>query len=872
MPYTLETRDGIVIRNVPDDAPEEELRARVAKLRADRDAGQENRPAEMESFSDVAKATGRGFVTGLTSNADLAQFIGTRGYSLGLPEEEKWGNKARAALAERGLARAPGVPPEGFFPRAAEFLGSGVLPYAGMLGWGAKLSRAGAPVAKNVLERMALSSVQRPALTATGEALGAAGAAAGGEYAASDYPDNLYAQTMLELLGGAAMPMALTSPTMRLAGFVGKQTVGRGREMIRGMRDPIAIDDRAAGRLKSAAGDVPAALAGLEGPNMLPMSIGQRTGSPATIGIEQAASEVSPNVAARLTEIDQEAQRLAREIPLSGLEGDAADVERAAIARRRDITRRVGGSQQRLQAKADAAMQELGDPEDLVKLGTGTKQQIDTAYDSAQRAEDAAWAGVNKSSPISYDNTIKQYDELISGLGRDTPVSKVVPEWIQRRLDAYKRGSLPEAGSKLILPDGVTRELSETPPFRTVGDLTEFRSFILEESRIARAAGERKKAAFLNKLQSSILDDLEGVPGLEEARAVSRNLNETYRQGKVGQLLGHEDTGEAVVSPEATLRSIFTGSREQVAANLSALEKASPESAKNVEEFLRSEFLNTVYEKGRKVPGAAQAFFGNSKYAEALKRFPALKARLSDAGESERLAVQAAKLKAGVTEGLHSRNRSVLAMYLDADPGRGVSEIMSGKTPYKTMRQLYAMVQKDPRARTGLQAEAIRYILEQSTRDGKITSKALTDNIKKFSPALDGAKLGPTERTRLERVARELARIETPSGPKHIIDDPQNRLFTRALQVLGAKSAKLSPVRGDIQSAGIMASEGKRLANEILSKADKSRDAIVAAIMDEQVYKEMLARQLPEKSGGKAGMRQLRTWMFGLNGEESSEN
>lgn len=827
------------------------------------------RKAKLESASDVANATLRGLGTGLSTLPDLAQIIATRGAAMSLPDEERWGTQAREALAGVGLAREPGVPPEGLIPRAAEFLGAGAIPYLGMAARGAQLGRAGVTAGTNLLDRMALSAVQRPGLAATGEVLGATGAAAGGEYAASDYPDNPRAQFLLELLGGLAAPAALSSPTVRAVDFATRQTVGRGRQMVRGMRDPSASSQRAAGRLQEAAGDVPEALRRLEEETLLPMTIGQRIGSPATVGIEQAAAEASPEISARLGAITQEAQRLAREIPLRGMEGEAADVERALLAQRRKVARRVGGAQERLQGKADASMQALGDPDDLVNLGVGTNKQIKGAYELGEEAEDAAWAGVNKASPINYDNTIKQYDALISGLGRDTPKAKVVPAWIQHRLDAYKRGSLPEEGSKLILPEGVTRELAETPPFRTVGDLTEFRSFILEESRIARAAGERKKAAFLNKLQSAILDDLEGVPGLENARAVSRNLNETFRQGKIGQLLGHEETGEALVSPEATLRSIFTGSREQVAANLSALEKATPESRRNVEAFLRSEFLNTVYEKGKKVPGAAQAFLGNGKYAEALKQFPGLKAQLSNASEMDRLATQAAKLKTKVTKGLHARNKSVLSMYLDADPGQGISEAMSTRTPYKTMQQLYARVRKDPRARQGLQAETIRYILDQSTKDGVMTAKALKDNLRKFAPALDGVALRPAERGRLERVARELERIETPSGPKHIIDDLQNRMFTRALQVMGAKAAKLSPYRGDIQTPGILSQEGKRISQNVLSKADKARDAIIAAIMDEQVYKEMLARPSVVKNSGKPKtMRQLRTWMVGLDGEE----
>ena len=100
MPYDLETKDGIVIRNVPDDAPEEELRARVAKIRAERDAvPQEPQEAPQKPEGIGAKAL-KGFGTGVSSIAGLAEMLATAGVSLGRPEEEGWGYKSRKALAE----------------------------------------------------------------------------------------------------------------------------------------------------------------------------------------------------------------------------------------------------------------------------------------------------------------------------------------------------------------------------------------------------------------------------------------------------------------------------------------------------------------------------------------------------------------------------------------------------------------------------------------------------------------------------------------------------------------------------------------------------------------------------------------------------
>ncbi len=777
--------------------------------------------------------------------------------------------------------------------RASEFLGSGAVPYLGMLGWGKKLAAGAGAVAPNMLQKMALSTAQRPVVTAGTEALGAAGAAAGGEYAASDYPDSPYSQAALEVLGGLAAPMALSGPTARLAGFAKRQTYDRGRDMWKGARDPVLSEGRAANRLQEAAGDVPAALARLQGPDMLPMSIGQRIASPETVGIEQAAAAGDPAVAARLMEIEQEAQRMAREIPLSGLEGDTEDVRRALAARKKALVGRRTQEATRLGDEADNAMRVVGEPVELREVGTQARKNLDDALDRKKMQEDDAWAKVDKAVPAKYDNAVGAFDEFEASLGADVNRAEIMPSWLEKRVQAYKKAQSgafdqtfdefastfpPKTDKSEIAAQWLERRVAagEQPTAeRNIKDLLGFRSSILNESRseAAKDAPNGNKLRLLNKMQEALLDDLtaSGAAGTAEARAVSKELNETFRQGPVGRILGYERTGDASISPDATIRSLFSGSRESVADNIDRLERASPESLKQVEDFVKTEFLNLVFEKGRPVPAAVKSFLGTPKYAEVLKRFPLLRTQLSNAGEAQRLYDQSAKLQKTVSEGLLDRNKSVAALYLDNDPGKEISSVMGSRTQFKTMRKLYSDVRKDPRARQGLQAGAIKHILDSSTIDGVMTSSALKSNIKKFSAALDGVELGAPERARLDRIARELERIETPAGPKHIIDDPQNRFLTRTLQVLGAKAAKLSPSRGDIQTPGILAQEGKKLADRVLAKADKSRDAIVAAIMDEKVYKEMLAMPATTKGPGTAKMRQTRAWLFGVNGEEEEE-
>src|SRR5690606_10661222 len=84
------------------------------------------------------------------------------------------------------------------------------------------------------------------------------------------------------------------------------------------------------------------------------------------------------------------------------------------------------------------------------------------------------------------------------------------------------------------------------------------RSRALEDMRLARAAGRRNEARILDRFQEAILADLDAL----EARATgdvgesyrnalnfSRQLNEKFRRGTVGRLLGFERTGAPAVPP-----------------------------------------------------------------------------------------------------------------------------------------------------------------------------------------------------------------------------------------------------------------------------------------------------------------------------------
>ena len=85
----------------------------------------------------------------------------------------------------------------------------------------------------------------------------------------------------------------------------------------------------------------------------------------------------------------------------------------------------------------------------------------------------------------------------------------------------------------------------------TVQELKSLRSELLREVRAEKAkdAPDRAKISLLQDLQQSLLADMD-VPGddaLTIALGFSRGLNQRFRQGDVGMILGYQKSGEGAV-------------------------------------------------------------------------------------------------------------------------------------------------------------------------------------------------------------------------------------------------------------------------------------------------------------------------------------
>ena len=318
MPYEIETKDGIVIRNIPDDVPPDspDLQARVKQARQAKmqpsaeDRAMADPTRGMSTFDKLAAGagkaivdTGRG-VAGLFSFGDAAdanrkEVIESRQRDKALMDTGAGftGN----LLGNVGMALAPG----------------GALKGASVLARGAQATRAASP-----------------ALSAAGSAMLApksiGGALAiGGAQGAIQPAENATERVVNAILGGgltAAVPAA--GAAMRTGKAVVEPFYEGGREQIvgRALRD-------AAG---SKADDAMRALAGAS--ELVPGSkptAGEAAGNAGIAALQRAAEAVNPEVTNQYA-ARKVAQNAARVDALQAIAGDDA-AKAAAMATRENV-------------------------------------------------------------------------------------------------------------------------------------------------------------------------------------------------------------------------------------------------------------------------------------------------------------------------------------------------------------------------------------------------------------------------------------------------------------------------------------------------------------------------------------------------------
>jgi len=385
---------------------------------------------------------------------------------------------------------------------------------------------------------------------------------------------------------------------------------------------------------------------------------------------------------------------------------------------------------------------------------------------------------------------------------------------------------------------------------QTVLELQGLRSKLLEESRIAKAAGNNNRARIHNDLADAVLEDMgaqadniQGPAGesLRSALDFTREVAQRYKQGSVGKVMGSDRVGGSKVAPELTLdRTIGSGGTKGGVA-VSELENAAP--TDNLKEGVSQYIMNNFKQKaikGDKVDlKAAQKFLEDN--VDILDKMPDLRSNIEKAASAQVTATTKATKSEGIKKKLFSTQQSQAARFLDSPVGGEINAILKSKNAGGMTAQLRRQVSKDKtgEALKGLKTSALEHLTDKSGLSGKKLTDLMDD--KKVSAMLKEL-FDSKELSRLGQIADELKLLDgTKMVSKRIVDDTPNKILHMIVTTVGARAgAKLGA--GTSGASLKTASAGSKLFGDFFKNmtVDKSEALMMKAVMDEDLMKILL--------------------------------
>lgn len=524
------------------------------------------------------------------------------------------------------------------YAAAGETFGSGAVP--GTLPYMA--ARQGVRVASPFVNRVIESAAERPLTHGLSETSGLAGASTAGGVAENYAPGNSGIRMGAEVTAGLFNPASLILTTTEKAANLTKQAVGSAARIGRTIITQTPGEATAAERNKASeilkniveqTGEDPAALAKALRENFpVPLTSAQKTGSNALAAIEQRLAKESEKFGAESRKLSEDGLSSLRHM-IAALEGTGQPeaLKAAAEVRKQYFNTLLTGMVQQAESKATeiAAKISKDSPGSQSTISRWANSAIDSALSDARKVETELWSKIPREVPASADNLLARHATIRDQL-------------------------LPEEGLPGIIENFVAR-IGANDAKVTSGELLRFRSRALSLSREAASKGNSNEARIYGEMAESALDDLSAIadrtPGLNEARAFSRELNDTFTRTFAGDTQATKRTGADRIPPELVMRNALGEGKEAGALRFQQMRDAvgflpekglgGPKSAEDAakmidaqERILRlsaAETINPV--TGRISPVRLARFVEDN--AELLNRFPEVRKHLQSAIGSE---------------------------------------------------------------------------------------------------------------------------------------------------------------------------------------------------------------------------------------------
>jgi len=803
----------------------------------------------VETVGAVGRGANKAIVDAVGAPADIVDAVLSL---VGLDSDQPVGgsDQITKVLEATGILPRPGD--SGLQTKIGEFVGTGATIGLGLAPKAlraAKVMRGLLPAAKStpgaVLEQIGGSMVAKPGTFIAGEVIGGTGGAVAGFYAEESYPDSPGVQALAEIAGGFAAPLAVAGPMARV-----------GRAGFRAFRDlmspftPVGATQRAETALQtSLRGNADAALQRLGGSDVLPeagLTPAQLAGDDGLLSLERSVIETSEAMIGRS---DEQIARAAESVRRAMLEpGGQAPVEatqETIAAARKHLTDLLEARVTNAARIARERMDEVGPLLGREEANEIVREELDAALKAARVQETDLWQTFGGEVEIRPAAARKALERLTA----ETPQAqrKFLPE------DA--RGFLIRGESNQYLGD-VT----------TAAELQGLRSTLLEDARIARAAGRNNEARMAEDVADGILADLgakEGAvtgPHGEAYRAAldfSRNLNQRFTQGAVGRLMRPDRFGGPRVDPSLTLeRTIRTGGPAagvQERAILNSLENSGQNirARSAIESYLGHQLQEAVDRSGIK---GARAFL--TKHGDSLREFPEFRTRVETAVRAGSMEDMSRLHMETTARGLGDPKQSAAAAFIGARPEDAIAATLKAIDVEGITRELMRQASRDTsgQALQGLRSGFSQHLLEAASvgpRDASglkiVSGRALRELLDTRGPVSEMARtlLSQGELDRLRIISNTAARIEAAVAARPraggVIDDQPSKAASLISRIGGAQLGRLIAAMtggGTVQTPGLVSGAAQTALKA--GVRDPAQRLLIDAVADPELFRALM--------------------------------
>lgn len=730
---------------------------------------------------------------------------------------------------------------------------------------------SGRNAVQNFLNSVGVSFRTAPGRFMAAETLSGGTSAAGGATAQTLFPDSDAAKFVGEILGGftpagvRAAPGAAVTAAEQLpmtgAAIRGGRNIGN---QLANMSNPLNVRQRADSRLDRATQSREVAAQRMDDPLLPGLTPAARTGDRGLLALETAVDKslmdadkfVDASVNTTLQNIRAAIMEFA-----GNPEATARTFEAAQESLRKSLDDRLNIAARRTQETL-ASISPSASREAVNRVAAG---ELRAALQAARNEERRLYDLVPEDAVVPTNSTVRNFRDLLADLSQ------------------AQRDDMPSAAKEFLDVQSPTYFGAQT----NIKEMRGLQSRLRQISRNSRSGDNTNlnRARIADQLADAITEDIANTQGgdavsgaVRAAVGYSRELNDKFRKGTVGTLLGLAKQAEPRVAEGLALENSIgvTGPRAREAFDDIVKATNSPEVNAAMEDFIKNKFFDQAVINGQMDRARAAAFIRTNK--EVLGRLPKVQADLDRVLEASDIRELRMAQRGRVSFDKPSVSRAT--MFIQRGPEAAFRSVLASRYPAREMTNLVNMARRDStgEAEQGLKSAFSEYITAKGYRGRELSGEALQDFLSdpKTQSAMRGLFTGPEIR-RWQTIADTASRLDlqkaSQASAEGVLGDQPGQTATMLARLLGAAYGRhVGQQMGAGGTVQIPAIFSERFSALLKKGIDPSRQLLVDAVQDEKLFRELLmARVTPKGEIPEQAKRRLNAWLATLPQDEEEQ-